>query len=462
MNKEKFDVAVIGSGPGGYVAAIRLAQLGKKTCIIEKENLGGICLNWGCIPTKALLHTAEVYNTIKHAADYGIKVENISFDFKAIIEKSRKVSKTLNSGVASLMKKNNIAVFMGIAKIAPNYDVIIEETNKVIEADKIIVATGARAKTMKDFEVDGKIIWSYREAMTAEKMPKSLIVVGGGVIGVEFASFYRMMGCEVTLLEYQSRILMQEDEEIVKLATKNLEKQGIKIITNAEVKTATKNTDGVCVEFTLGGEIEKIKADNLLMSVGVIGNIEDIGLENTKVKIEKNSILTNFYCKTDDDRIYAIGDVTNAPWLAHKASHEGIIAAENIAGLSTHSLKKTDIPGCIYSNPQIASVGLTEKAALDLGLDIRVGRFPFVASGKAVAIGDNFGLIKTIFDKKTGELLGAHMTGPNVTELISNFVLAKSAELTEAEFIATIFAHPTLSESLQESVLSAYDRAIHF
>ena len=449
MHKEKFDVAVIGSGPGGYVAAIRLAQLGKKTCIIEKENLGGICLNWGCIPTKALLHTAEVYNTIKHAEDYGIKVENISFDFKAIIEKSRKVSKTLNSGIASLMKKNNITVFMGTAKIAPNYDVMIEETNKIIEANKIIIATGARAKTMKDFEVDGNIIWSYREAMTAEKMPKSLIVVGGGVIGVEFASFYRMMGCEVTLLEYQSRILMQEDEEIVKLVSINLQQQGIKIITNAEVKSATKNTDGVVVEFGFDGGLEKIRADNLLVSVGVIGNVE-------------NAILTNSYCKTDDDKIYAIGDVTSAPWLAHKASHEGMIAAENIAGVKTHSLKKTNIPGCIYSNPQIASVGLTEQAALDLGLGIRVGRFPFVASGKAVAIGDKFGLIKTIFDKKTGELLGAHMTGPNVTELISNFVLAKSAELTEAEFIATIFAHPTLSESLHESVLSAYGRAIHF
>ncbi|MCF8463018.1 MAG: dihydrolipoyl dehydrogenase [Rickettsiaceae bacterium] len=462
MNKEKFDVAVIGSGPGGYVAAIRLAQLGKKTCIIEKENLGGVCLNWGCIPTKALLHTAEVYTTIKHAENHGIKVENVSFDFQAIIQKSRKTSKTLNSGIASLMKKNKITVFMGTAKIAPNYDIVVEEANKVIEADKIIVATGARAKAMPGFEVDGKIIWSYKEAMTPEKLPKSLVIVGAGVIGVEFASFYNMMGCEVTLLEYNSRILTQEDEEIVKLAAQNLQQQGIKIITNAQVKSATKSSDGVLVEFSVGGKNEQIKAENLLMAVGVVGNVENFGLENTKVKLDRNSIVTNSYCKTDDDKIYAIGDVASAPWLAHKASHEGIIAAENIAGIKTHIIKKTDIPGCIYSNPQIASVGLSEKAAQDLGIAIRVGRFPFVASGKAVAIGETFGLIKTIFDQKTGELLGAHMTGPNVTELISNFVLAKSAELTEAEFISTIFAHPTLSESLHESVLSAYGRAIHF
>lgn len=458
--KENFDVAVIGAGPGGYVAAIRLAQLGKKVCIIEKEHLGGICLNWGCIPTKALLDVAEFYHACKKAQNRGIKIDGLSFDFEQIIAKSRKASATLSTGIKGLMKKNNIKVIMGSAKIEKNYEISIDGKDN-IAAEKIIIATGARARILPNFEPDGNLVWSYKHAMTPKNLPKSIIVVGGGVIGVEFASFYNMMGSDVTLVENQNSILINEDAEIVKLASSELVKNGVKIITSANLDKLHRAENNITLQINIAGKTESLKADRILMAVGIVANIEDLGLDNSKVTIDNKSILTNNFCQTNDERIYAIGDVASAPWLAHKASHEGILAAEHICGLKVHGINKENIPGCIYSNPQIASIGITEKTALDKGLVIKVGRFPLFANGKSVAVDDTFGMVKTIFDAKTGELLGAHLIGHNVTELISNFVIAKTAELTEEELMRTIFAHPTVAESLHESVLHAYGKALH-
>lgn len=460
-----YDVAVVGGGPGGYVAAIRASQLGLRTVVIEKENLGGICLNWGCIPTKALLRTSEI-NHLLHSLDaYGFKADNISFDFKKIIDRSRAVANQLKGGVEHLMKKNKVMVIKGAAQIKGKQGADIElsiDGKTSIKAPHVILATGARARQLPGLETDGTLIWSYKEAMVPEKMPKSLLVIGSGAIGIEFASFYRLMGAEVTVVEVQETILPVEDKEISAFARKSFEKQGIKIHTNTTVKSLRKNKDSVTAILEGAGKSQDITVDRVIVAVGITANTENLGLEKTKVKIEKGHIVTNEWCATAEPGIYAIGDVVSAPWLAHKASHEGVLCVEKIKGLKTaHPMKKENIPGCTYSYPQIASLGLTEEAAKARGGDIKIGRFPYLANGKAIAMGETEGLIKTIFDGKTGELLGAHMIGAEVTELIQGFCLAKTLEATEAEIMETIFPHPTLSEMMHESVLDAFGQVIH-
>lgn len=460
---ENYDVAVIGGGPGGYVAAIRAAQLSKKVVLIEKEHLGGVCLNWGCIPTKALLKSAELYQKIKHANDYGIIVGEPKFDLKKIVERSRNISGQLTNGIKSLLKKNKVTVIDGIASLEANKILSIDANGKKtsIKAANIIIATGARPRILDGFEPDGKQIITSKEAMVLDKLPKSMIIVGSGAIGIEFASFYNALGTDVTVIEAQNRILQAEDEEISSMARKIFEKKGIKIHTGTKLLNHTKNKDNITIEVELGGKKEKLQAEILLMAVGIVGNVENLNLEKTKVKIDKGHIITHQFMKTDEEGIYAIGDVTSAPWLAHKASHEAIIAAETIAGLKTHPINKNNIPGCTYSSPQIASVGLTEDQAKKAGYQIKVGKFPSIANGKALVDGSSEGIIKTIFDAKTGELLGAHLIGEDVTELIQGYVISKTMEGTELDLMNTIFPHPTVSEMMAESVLQAYDRAIH-
>ncbi len=469
---KKFDLCVIGAGPGGYVSAIRASQLGLKVAIIEANHLGGICLNWGCIPTKALLRSSEINHLLHNLNDFGFDAKEIKFDFAKIIERSRTVSKRLSTGISGLMKKNKIEVFDGFAKFINNKKISISKDQKEIgeiEASYFIIATGARARIIPNLEPDGENIWTYREAMTAKALPKSLIVVGSGAIGSEFASFYRNMGSEVTLIEMAENILPVEDEEISKLARKSFEKQGIKILTSASLKSFKKSKTEIIAMVEIAGKIEELKAEKVIMAVGIVANVENLGLEKTKVKIDKSSIETNGYMQTTETNIFAIGDVAGAPWLAHKASHEGIIASEKIASIigkydakKVHAIKKENIPGCTYSMPQIASIGLTEKKAKDLGKKLKIGRFPYIANGKAIAMGETEGLIKVIFDEKTGELLGAHLIGAEVTEMIQGFVIAKQAELTEEDLMHTIFAHPTMSEMMHEAVLDAYGKAIHF
>lgn len=469
---KKFDLCVIGAGPGGYVAAIRAAQLGLKVGIVEANHLGGICLNWGCIPTKALLKSSEVNHLLQHKlGEFGFSAQKVEFDFAKIIERSRGVSKRLSTGIAGLMKKNKIEVVDGFAKFISAKKISVSLDNKEvaqIEAANFIIATGARARQIQGMEADGEQIWTYREAMTPKALPKSLLVVGSGAIGVEFASFYKNMGAEVTIIEMADSILPVEDEEISKIARKSFEKQGIKILTGAGLKTLKKSKDHVTATIEIAGKAEEIKAEKVIMAVGIVANIENLGLEKTKVKLDKGRILTNNYLETDEAGIYAIGDVAGAPWLAHKASHEGTIAAEKIASKvgkfdakKVHPIKKENIPGCTYSMPQIASVGLTEKKAKDAGHKIKVGRFPYLANGKAIASSETDGLIKVIFDEKTGELLGAHLIGAEVTEMIQGFVIAKQAELTEEDLMHTIFPHPTMSEMMHEAVLDAYGKVIH-
>ncbi len=466
MTEQNFDIVVIGGGPGGYVAAIRAAQLGMKAAVVEANHLGGICLNWGCIPTKALLKSAEVNHLLHNLEAYGFKAEKVSFDFKKVIERSRGVAKQLSGGIGHLLKKNKVAVFDGFGKLLGKGKVDVSKDGKpvaTLAAKHIIVATGARARVLPGFEPDGKLVWTYREAMTPDAMPKSLLVVGSGAIGIEFASFYRMMGADVTVIEAVDRIMPVEDEEISTFARKQLEKGGMKIMTAAKLQKLEKGKDNVTAHVEVNGKVEKLTADRIIMAVGITANTDNIGLENTKVKLDRGNIVTDDYLRTDEPGVYAIGDVAGAPWLAHKASHEGVICVEKIAGVKdVHPMKKTNIPGCTYATPQVASVGLTEKAAREKGYDIKVGRFPFIGNGKAIALGEPEGLVKTIFDAKTGELLGAHMVGAEVTEMIQGYVIGKTAELTEAEFMHTVFAHPTLSEMMHESVLSAYGRAIHF
>ncbi len=464
MEKLDFDLVVIGAGPGGYVSAIRASQLGMKVAVIEANHLGGICLNWGCIPTKALLRSAEIYRQMGHAEQYGLKCD-ASYDLDAIVKRSRDVSAQLNKGVGHLLKKNKIQIVNGFGKISGeknNRFVAVENDGKVshqVNAKHIIIATGARARILEGLEPDKKFIWSYREALVPDTVPDKLLVLGSGAIGIEFASFFNALGSKVTVVEVQDRILPVEDEEISKMAQSDFEAQGMKFITGTGIKSVNKNKSDMDIELDNG---EKLKVDKLITAVGIVGNVENMGLENTDIKIEKNQIVTDEFSRTGENGIYAIGDIAGAPWLAHKAEHEGVICVEKIAGLEgVHPLNKQNIPGCTYCHPQIASVGYTEKQAKDAGYEVNVGKFPFMANGKAIALGEVNGLVKTVFDSKTGELLGAHMIGAEVTEMISSFSVAKTLEPTEEELMHTVFPHPTLSEMLHESVLSAYNRAIH-
>nr|WP_319389077.1 dihydrolipoyl dehydrogenase [uncultured Cohaesibacter sp.] len=462
MAQTEFDVIVVGSGPGGYVTAIRSSQLGLKTAIVEKSELGGICLNWGCIPTKALLRSAEIYHFMQNAKDYGLSADNVSFDLQKVVERSRGVSKQLNSGVGFLMKKNKVTVIKGTAVLEGKGTLTVSGDDAgSYKAKHIILATGARPRVLPGLEPDGQLIWTYFNALKPDIMPKSLLVVGSGAIGIEFASFFNTMGADVTVVEMMPKILPVEDDEISAMARKSLEKQGIKILTEAKVTSVKK--DGNSVEATIekkGGKTEVFKADRIISAVGVQGNIENLGLEKLGIKTDRGCIVIDEFGRTNVEGIYAIGDVAGPPMLAHKAEHEGTICVEKIAGLHPHPMDKSKIPGCTYCHPQVSSVGLTEQACKAKGLDVRVGRFPFIANGKAIALGEPEGMIKTIFDKKTGQLLGAHMIGAEVTELIQGFVVAMGLETTEEELMETIFPHPTLSEMMPESVRDAYGRVI--
>jgi len=471
MAENAFDIIIIGSGPGGYVTAIRAAQLGFKTAIIEKSYLGGICLNWGCIPTKALLRSAEIYHYMQHAADYGLSAGNVAFDPKAVVQRSRGVSKRLNDGVGFLMKKNKVQVIWGEASIdAPGKITVKKSAAEApkgalaegsYQAKHVILATGARPRVLPGLEPDKKLIWTYFEAMVPEKMPKSLLVVGSGAIGIEFASFFHTMGVEVTVVEVLPQILPVEDAEISALARKRFEKQGIKILTNTKVSKLEKKADSVLATIDDGKNPQTIEFDRVISAVGVVGNIENLGLEKLGVKTERGSIVTDGYGRTNVPGIYAIGDVAGPPMLAHKAEHEGVVCVEAIKGLHPHALDKNLIPGCTYCNPQVASVGLTESRAKEAGHEIRVGRFPFVGNGKAIALGEDQGLVKVVFDKNSGQLLGAHMIGAEVTELIQGYVVAMNLETTEEELMHTVFPHPTLSEMMKEAVLDAYGRVLN-
>jgi dihydrolipoamide dehydrogenase len=468
-----YDVLVIGAGPGGYVTAIRAAQLGFKTAVVDREHLGGICLNWGCIPTKALLRSAEIYHYMQHAGDYGLSVQGASFDAAAVVKRSRGVSARLNGGVGMLLKKNKVDVIFGEAAVEAPGKVSVKESKRA-EAPKgalgpgsyaakhIIVATGARPRALPGIEPDKRLIWTYYEAMVPERMPKSLLVMGSGAIGMEFASFYRTMGAEVTVIEVMPQILPVEDAEIAAHARKRFEKQGIKIMTGTKVTAVEKGADSITATVDDGkGGTARLTADRLISAVGVVANVEGLGLEKLGVKLERGIVVTDGLGRTNVPGIYAIGDVAGPPMLAHKAEHEGVICVETIKGLHTHPMDKAKIPGCTYCHPQIASVGLTEAKAKEQGFDIRVGRFPFAGNGKAIALGEPEGLVKTIFDKKTGQLLGAHMVGAEVTELIQGYVVAMQLETTEEDLMHTVFPHPTLSEMMHESVLDAYGRVIH-
>jgi len=465
MADTSFDIIVVGGGPGGYVTAIRAAQLGLKTACVEREHLGGICLNWGCIPTKALLRSAEVGHLLKHADAYGFSASNVTFDLKKVVERSRKVANQLSNGVKHLLKKNKVEVFDGHGRLNGAGKLKVEKDGKPaadLTAKHIILATGARARALPGLEPDGKLVWTYKEAMVPPSMPKSLLVVGSGAIGIEFASFYRTLGADVTVVEVLDRVLPVEDAEISAFAKKAFEKQGMKILTSATVKALKKGADNVTATIEAGGKPQDITVDRVILAIGIVGNAENLGLEGTKVKVEKTHVVVDGYGATGEPGVYAIGDLAGPPWLAHKASHEGVICIEKIAGVKgVHPLAVGNIPGCTYCMPQVASVGLTEQAAKDKGYDVKVGKFPFIGNGKAIALGEPEGLVKTVFDAKTGELLGAHMIGAEVTELIQGYTIAKTMETTEAELMHTIFPHPTLSEMMHEAVLAAYGRVIH-
>ena len=464
MAAKSFDVIVIGSGPGGYVAAIRAAQLGKQVAIVERENLGGICLNWGCIPTKAMLRSAEVFHLMHRAKEFGLKADGIGYDLPAVVARSRGVAKQLSGGIGHLMKKNKVTVFMGTATL-PKKGAVTVKTDKGTEeltAKSIILATGARARELPGLEADGDLVWSYKHALVAKRMPKRLLVIGSGAIGIEFASFFNTLGADTTVVEVMDRILPVEDAEISAFAKKQFVKQGMKIMEKAAVKKLDRKPGvGVTAHIEVNGKVETQEFDTVISAVGIVGNVENLGLEALGVKIDRTHVVTDEYCRTGIEGLYAIGDIAGAPWLAHKASHEGVMVAELIAGKHPHPIKPNSIAGCTYCQPQIASVGLTEAKAKEAGHDIKVGRFPFIGNGKAIALGESEGMIKTIFDAKTGELLGAHMVGAEVTELIQGYVIGRTLETTEEDLMNTVFPHPTLSEMMHEAVLDAYGRAIH-
>jgi dihydrolipoamide dehydrogenase len=465
MSDQSFDLIVLGGGPGGYVAAIRAAQLGMKAAVVEREHLGGICLNWGCIPTKALLRTSEINHLLHSLDQFGFVADNPRFDIGKVVKRSRAVAKQLSSGVGHLLKKNKVTVVDGHGKLAGRNSLAVTKDGKpvaTLTAPHIILATGARARELPGMEADGKLIWTYKHAMVPQAMPKRLLVVGSGAIGIEFASFYRNMGAEVTVVEVVDRILPVEDEEISVFARKAFEKQGMTILTGASVKGIKRNGAGITATVETAGKQTDIAADVIISAVGIVGNVEDLGLEGTKVRVDRTHVVIDGYGRTDEPGVYAIGDLAGPPWLAHKASHEGVICVEKIAGLNdVHPLDVGNIPGCTYARPQVASVGLTEARAREAGHEVKVGRFPFIGNGKAIALGEPEGMVKTVFDVHTGELLGAHMVGAEVTEMIQGYTIARTLESTEAELINTVFPHPTVSETMHEAVLAAYGRAIH-
>ncbi len=464
MAEKSFDMIVIGAGPGGYVAAIRASQLGLKVAIVEREHMGGICLNWGCIPTKAMLRSAEVFHLMHRAKEFGLSADKIGFDLKAVIGRSRKVAGQLSSGVSHLMKKNKITVVMGEASVPAKGKVTVktDKGTEELASKHIVLATGARARDLPGLEADGDRVWAYKDALRAERMPKKLLVIGSGAIGIEFASFFNTLGAETTVVEVMDRILPVEDAEISAFAHKQFEKQGMTIKPKASVKQLDRAKDKVTAHIEAGGKTEKQDFDTVISAVGIVGNTEGLGLEPLGVTVEKSHVVTDEYCRTGVEGVYAIGDLAAAPWLAHKASHEGVMVAEMIAGKNPHPVRPESIPGCTYSHPQIASVGLTEAQAKEAGHKVNVGRFPFVGNGKAIAMGESEGMIKTVFDAGTGELLGAHMVGAEVTELIQGYVVGRTLETTEAELMETVFPHPTLSEMMHESVLDAYGRVVHY
>ena len=469
MMNSKYDLIVLGGGPGGYVAAIRAAQLGMKVVVVEREHIGGVCLNWGCIPTKALLRSSEVHHILKNLDDFGFHAKEVTFDIKKVVKRSRNIAKQLSNGVEHLLKKNKIDLLNGEGKLVAKTNKLRSVEVKTNDGDlvnlmgeNVILATGARARSLPNISPDGKGIWTYKEAMVPEALPKSIVIIGSGAIGVEFASFYNDMGVDVTLVEVMDRILPVEDPEISDFAQKSFIKQGIKIKTSSKVLTVKTESQGLNVSVETNGRIENLKVEKTILAVGIIGNTDGLGLEGTNIQVNRGHIVVDQWCKTNEPGVFAIGDVVGAPWLAHKASHEGVLCVEKIAGVQgVHPLNINNIPGCTYSRPQIASVGMTENQAKATGYETKIGKFPFMGNGKAIALGEIEGFVKTIFDKKTGELLGAHMIGTEVTEMIQGYTIARTLETTEAELLNTVFPHPTLSEMMHESVLDAYDRALH-
>ncbi|MGH1354430.1 MAG: dihydrolipoyl dehydrogenase [Thalassovita sp.] len=463
MSAKTFDMIVIGAGPGGYVAAIRGAQLGLKVAVVEREHLGGICLNWGCIPTKALLRSSEVFHLMERAKEFGLKADKIGYDLDAVVKRSRGVAAQLSGGIGHLLKKNKITVVMGEATLPAKGKVSVktDKGTEELTAKSIILATGARARELPGLEADGDLVWTYKHALNPPRMPKKLLVIGSGAIGIEFASFYNTLGADTTVVEVMDRVLPVEDAEISAFAKKQFVKQGMTIMEKAMVKQLDRGKGKVTAHIETKGKVEKIEFDTVISAVGIVGNVENLGLEALGVKLDRTHVVTDEFCRTGVDGLYAIGDIAGAPWLAHKASHEGVMVAELIAGKHAHPVKPETIAGCTYCHPQVASVGYTEAKAKELGYDIKVGRFPFMGNGKAIALGEPEGMVKTVFDAKTGELLGAHMVGAEVTEMIQGYVIGRQLETTEEDLMHTVFPHPTLSEMMHESVLDAFDQVIH-